>query len=159
MVLYIIIRIRGTADVRPEVKSTLSMLRLRQKFAASLYSSNLPGINGMLRTIENWATWGEIELDSLEELLRKRGRLLGDKPITDDWVKEKLNLPGIKELAENLLNEEIMYHKLEHIGVKPFFRLHPPKGGFKGSIKKHYKAGGELGYRGKAINNLVRKMI
>jgi len=159
MVLYAIIRIRGTVDVRPEVESTLSMLRLRRKFAASLYPSTLQGLNGMLKVIENWATWGEIELDTLEELLRNRGRLIGDKPITDDWVKEKLGLSGIREFAEKLLNEELMYHKLEPLGIKPFFRLHPPKGGFKGSIKKHYGAGGELGYRGKAINDLLKRMI
>jgi len=159
MVLYAIIRIRGTVDVRPEVESTLNMLRLRRKFAASLYSSTLQGINGVLKVVENWATWGEIELDTLEELFQKRGKLIGDKPITDDWVKEKLGLSGIRELAEKLLSEELMFHKLEPLGVKPFFRLHPPRGGFKGSIKKHYGAGGELGYRGKAINELLKRMI
>ena len=159
MVLYAIIRIRGTVDVRPDVEYTLNLLRLRQKFAASLYPSSLPGLNNMLKVVENWATWGEIDVDTLEELLRKRGRLLGDKPITDEWVKEKLGLSGIREFAEKLINEEIMYHKLEPLGVKPFFRLHPPRGGFKGSIKKHYGAGGELGYRGSAINELIRRML
>jgi len=44
-------------------------------------------------------------------------------------------------------------------GLKPYFRLHPPKGGFKGSVKKPYNAGGELGYRGSAINDLIMRMI
>jgi len=43
--------------------------------------------------------------------------------------------------------------------VKPVFRLHPPRGGFKGSIRKPYGAGGELGYRGAAINELIRRML
>ena len=42
--------------------------------------------------------------------------------------------------------------------VKPLFRLHPPKGGWK-STKKPFVRGGALGYRGKAINDLVRRMV
>jgi large subunit ribosomal protein L30 len=160
MPLYLIIRIRGTVDVRPEVEHTLYLLRLRQRFAASLYHSSLPGLEGMLQKIRDWATWGEIDRDTLIQLIRVRGRLIGDKPITDEWVQKNLGLyGGIPELADKLLSGEIMYHKLEDKGVKPFFRLHPPRGGFKGSIKRHYGDGGELGYRGTAINELVRRML
>lgn len=160
MPLYLIIRIRGTVDVRPEVEHTLYLLRLRQRFAASLYHSSLPGLDGMLQKIRDWATWGEIDRDTLIQLIRVRGRLIGDKPITDEWVQKNLGLyGGIPELADKILSGEIMYHKLEDKGVKPFFRLHPPRGGFKGSIKRHYGDGGELGYRGTAINELVRRML
>ena len=160
MALYAIIRIRGTVDVHPDVEKTLYLLRLRQKFAASLYPDSLPGLRGMLLKVENWATWGEINAETLEELIRRRGRLRGDKPITDEWIREKLGLEGgIRELSEKLVKGEILYHKLESYGVKPFFRLHPPRGGFKGSIKKHYKMGGELGYRGPAINDLIKRML
>ena len=160
MPLYLIIRIRGTVDVRPEVEHTLYLLRLRQRFAASLYHSSLPGLDGMLQKIRDWATWGEIDRDTLIQLIKVRGRLIGDKPITDEWVQKNLGLyGGIPELADKLLSGEIMYHKLEDKGVKPFFRLHPPRGGFKGSIKRHYGDCGELGYRGTAINELVRRML
>ena len=46
-----------------------------------------------------------------------------------------------------------------HLNLSPVFRLHPPRGGFKGSTKKPYSDGGELGYRGPAINELIRRMI
>jgi large subunit ribosomal protein L30 len=158
--LYIVVRIRGTADIHPDVERTLHLLRLRRKYAAALYHSSLPGLEGMLRKAENWATWGEIDRETLIELIRARGRLVGDKPITDQWLAENLGLyGGIPELADKLLSGELHYHKLEEKGVKPFFRLHPPRGGFRGSIKKHYKAGGELGYRGSAINDLVKRML
>ncbi len=160
MPLYLVIRIRGTVDVHPDIEKTLHLLRLRQRYAAALYHSSLPGIEGMLRKVQDWATWGEIERDPLIELLRKRGRLYGDKPLTDEWVARNLGLyGGIPELAEKLLAGEIHYHKLEDKGVKPFFRLHPPRGGFKGSVKKHYGVGGELGYRGSDINRLVLRML
>jgi len=158
--LYIVIRIRGTADVHPDIEKALDLLRLRQRFAAALYHGSLPGIRDMLRKVEDWATYGEIDRDTLIELIRKRGRLYGDKPITDEWVAENLGLyGGIPELADKLLSGEIHYHKLKEKGVKPFFRLHPPRGGFKGSVKKHYRVGGELGYRGPAINELVLRML
>jgi large subunit ribosomal protein L30 len=37
--------------------------------------------------------------------------------------------------------------------------LHPPTKGFKGKIKKSYSAGGELGYRGEKINELIKRMV
>ena len=159
MTLYAIIRIRGMSGVHPDVERTLYLLRLRQKYAAAIYHSSLPGIWGMLKRVENWATFGEVDKPTLVELIRVRGRLLGDKPITDEWVKVNLRLSGIEELADKLLAGEIHYHKLKSYGVKPFFRLHPPRGGFKGSIKRPYGDGGELGYRGSAINELIRRML
>lgn len=160
MPLYLVIRLRGTVDVHPDVEKTLYLLRLRQRYAASLYHSSLPGIQDMLRKVQDWATWGEIERDPLIQLLRTRGRLIGDKPLTDEWVSQNLGLyGGIPELADKLLAGEIHYHKLEEKGVKPFFRLHPPRGGFKKTIKRHYTNAGELGYRGSSINQLVIRML
>ena len=159
MPLYAVVRIRGLSGARPDVEKTLYLLRLRRRFAASIYHDSLPGIYGMLKKVENWATWGEIDRETLLLLLRRRGRILGDKPLTDEWVREKLGLSGLEELADKLLKGELHYHRLEEYGVKPFFRLHPPRGAFKNSIKRHYGDKGELGYRGSAINELLKRMI
>ncbi len=159
MSLYAIIRLRGRVDVPPDVKYTLRLLRLHKKFHCVLYPSTLPGIDGMLHVVKDWVTWGEIDYDTLVELLYKRGRIPGNKPLTDDYVEKVLGISGgIKELAKKLLQGEIMLHKLED-KIKPVFRLHPPRGGFKGSIKKPYGDGGELGYRGPAINELIKRML
>ncbi|ABM81151.1 50S ribosomal protein L30P [Hyperthermus butylicus DSM 5456] len=163
--LYAIIRIRGRVDVHPDVEYTLKLLRLHRKFHLVLYPSTLPGIERMIHKVKDWVTWGEIDRDTLVELLRRRGRISGNKPLTDEYVQEKLGLKGgIEELADKLLKGEIMLHKLYDKQkkiwiIKPVFRLHPPRGGFKGSIKKPYGAGGELGYRGPAINELIRRML
>ncbi|MCE4604094.1 MAG: 50S ribosomal protein L30 [Aeropyrum sp.] len=160
MTLYAIIRIRGTADLHPDLEKTLHLLRLRRRYVAAIYHSSLPGIRDMMRKVEPWATYGEIEVGTLEKLLRVRGRLEGDKPITDEWVSSVLGLEGgVGELAEKLVAGEIHYHRLADKGVKPFFRLHPPRGGFKRSIKRPYGDGGELGYRGVAINDLITRML
>ena len=159
MPLYVAIRVRGTVDASPEVSQTLYMLRLRRKFTATLYHSSQPGVLGMLKLAENWIAWGEINRDTLVELLRRRGRIVGDKPLTDGWVKENLGLNEVEELADKLLAGELYLNKLKNRGVKPFFRLHPPKGGFKSSIKRRYGDGGVLGYWGTDINKLLTLMI
>jgi len=44
--------------------------------------------------------------------------------------------------------------------TKPYFRLSPPRGGFeRKGIKTSFQRGGALGYRGKDINNLIKRMI
>jgi len=160
--LYAIIRIRGRVDVPPDVDYTLKLLRLHRKFHMTLYPSTLPGMQGMLSKVKDWVTWGEIDYDTLVEVLRRRGRIVGDKPLTDDIVDKYLApygiVGGIQALAKALIEGRVMLHKLDFI-IKPVFRLHPPRGGFKGSIKKPYGDGGELGYRGRAINELIRRML
>jgi large subunit ribosomal protein L30 len=60
-------------------------------------------------------------------------------------------------LAQALLEEKVKLKDLKII--KPVFRLHPPKKGFKRSVKKMFNDGGELGYRGPEINELLLRMI
>ena len=159
-----VVRLRGLADVAPEVERTLDLLRLRRRFACVVIDDR-ESYRGMLQVVKDWVTWGEIDRETLILLLRHRGRVPGDKPLTDEYVREKLGLQGgIEELADKLLRGEIMLHKLKDRArktwiIKPVFRLHPPRGGFRGSIKKPYGAGGELGYRGPAINELIRRML
>jgi len=54
-----------------------------------------------------------------------------------------------------LIGGKIKLKDLEKI--EPVFRLTPPSKGFK-SIKEHYPKG-DLGYRGKEINELLKRMI
>lgn len=166
MTLYVIVRIRGTADVPPRVRDTLKMLRLHKKFHAVLYPKN-PTIDGMLAIVKDWVTWGEIDADTLKQLILKRGRLPGNKRVTEEDLKRIFGVGSIDELVEKLLKGEILWHKYSD-KIKPVFRLHPPKGGFKGSIKlpfkektedRPYRVKGELGYRGKKINELILRMI
>ncbi|MFP3230128.1 MAG: 50S ribosomal protein L30 [Caldisphaera sp.] len=155
--VYAIIRIRGSSGLDPKVEKVLDILRLRRNFVSVLYAESLNGIKDILREGQSAITWGEINKETLVELIKLRGKIVGDKPITDQVIKEKLGLSGIEELAEKIINEEIHYNKLAEKGIKPFFRLHPPSGGFDLSIKKLYP-NGELGYRGKAINELILRM-
>ncbi len=154
--LYAIIRIRGRVDVPPDVETTLRLLRLTRKYTAVIYPKT-DSIDGMLNVVKDWVTWGEIRAETLKKLILKRGRAVGNKPLNEEKIKELFNI-SLDELVKALMEGRIFWHKLED-KVKPVFRLHPPKGGFKKSTKKPLGSGGELGYRGEAINELIDKMI
>jgi len=156
--LIAIIRIRGMTGVHPEVEYTLRLLRLTRKFTMSLYPAETPGLDGMLQKVKDWVTWGEIDKETLVEVLKKRGRAPGNKRLTEDYLKRVLGVESFEELADKIFKREIKLHKLED-KIKPIFRLAPPKGGFKKSTKRPYKDEGELGYRGEAINELIRRMV
>jgi large subunit ribosomal protein L30 len=156
MTLLLIIRLRGRSGTPPDVEHTLHLLRLTRKFHAVIYPDS-ESVKGMLEVVKDWVTWGEVDPKVLKELIIRRGRLVGDKPITNEDLKNIFNVSTFDELVEVLMNGKILWHKEPR--VTPVFRLRPPKGGFKRSIKRPYKASGELGYRGSEINELVKRMI
>lgn len=161
-----VIRLRGLADTSPEVEKTLDLLRLRRRNTCVIVEAK-PSIMGMLNVVKDWVTWGEIDADTLAELLRRRGRLVGDKPLTDEWLS-KYGWSSIEEFALAYVRGEVERLSCGDVEIsgkapcipklKPFFRLRPPTGGFR-SIKKPYNKGGDLGYRGPLINDLIMRSI
>lgn len=149
------IRIRGTVSASNEARETLRMLRLTNNNYAVLVD-NRPSFIGMIRTVENYITFGEPSKESVVSLLEKRGRLAGNKKLTDEYA-QKVGHKTLVELAEAVFDCRVEYWKLPNI--QPVFRLHPPTKGFKGKIKKGYGARGELGNRGDKINQLVNRML
>lgn len=153
--IYAVVRIRGSVNVKPKIKKTLRLLRLNRVNHCVLVRDT-PQYIGMLKKAKDYITWGEIEKNTLINLIRSRGRLMGDIKLTDDYIKENTDFNSIEEFAESLLKGDIEYKSLKN--VKPIFRLHPPYKGY-GGIKRPYSVGGALGYRGKDINTLLEKMI
>jgi len=131
------------------------MLNLKRNNYAVLID-NRPSFLGMLKTAQNFVTWGEVSKETIAELLRERGRLVGNKKLTDEYA-QKLGFKSLDELAEAIFNCKVEYWKLPD--VQPYFRLHPPAKGFRGKVKKGFGMGGELGYRGEKINDLLKRMI
>jgi large subunit ribosomal protein L30 len=151
--MYLVIRIRGTTGVKQGIASTLEMLRLNRISHAVLVAEN-PSYEGMLQKAKDYITWGEADLETVTELVEKRGRLVGGARITEEYLAENTDYSTFEELANALLNSEI---KAQDINMKPVFRLHPPRKGYKG-IRNSIKEGGSLGYRGEDINNLAKRM-
>jgi large subunit ribosomal protein L30 len=150
-----VIRVRGTISAPRPVRETLQMLNLTRNNYAVLIDDR-PSFVGMLKTAQNFVTWGEASKETVNELIKERGRLAGNKKLTDEYA-QKVGYKSLEALAEAVFNCKIEYWKLPN--VQPNFRLHPPTKGFKGKIKKGYAAGGEVGYRGEKINELIWRMI
>jgi len=131
------------------------MLHLTRNNYAVLID-NRPSFNGMLKTARNFITWGEPSREIVHMLITKKGRLVGNKKLTDDYA-QTASFKSLNEIAEAVSNCRIEYWKLPN--MQPVFKLHPPTKGFKGKIKKSYGTGGELGYRGEKINELIKRMV
>jgi len=131
------------------------MLHLTRNNYAVLIDDR-PSFVGMLKTAQNFVTWGEASKEIVNTLIKGRGILAGNKKLTDEYA-QKAGYKSLEELAEAIFNCRVEYWKLPK--VQPVFKLHPPTKGFKGKIKKGYGAGGELGYRGEKINELIKRMV
>lgn len=154
--LIALIRIKGTVKTDKEIKDTLYLLKLRKNNVLVIYEKN-DSILGMVKKVEPWIAWGEINKETLKALLLKRGRLVGNKRLNEEYIKEKMNM-DIDTLINKIFNGEI---KLSDIpNLKPFFRLKPPTKGFgRKGIKLPHSEGGAYGYWGEDINNLIQRMI
>ncbi|RLI26767.1 MAG: 50S ribosomal protein L30 [Candidatus Hecatellales archaeon] len=150
-----VVRLRGTVNVRSEVADTLAMLRLHKPNHATIIPAT-PTYLGMLQKAKDYLTWGEVSEETLARLLERRGRLQGNKPLTLEYLK-RLGFESFLSAAKALTSGKLTLKSFP--GLKPVFRLHPPSKGFKKTVKKAYQEGGELGYRGEKINELLERMM
>jgi len=151
----VVVKVRGTVRAQWETRETLDFLHLLHTNHAVLIDSR-PAYKGMLQRGNSYVTYGEPTKETVAMMLQKRGRLAGDKKLTDEYIT-KVGYKSIDDLAEAIVNCKVQFQKLPD--VQPLFKLHPPSKGYKGKTKKGFKAGGEAGYRGEAINELVKRMI
>ena len=149
-----VVRVRGISDIFREIKDTLKMLHLTRNCHATLID-NRPAYIGMLKKVKDYVAWGEVSKETIALLLRERGKITGDKKLNDEYAK-KNGYKSLDDLADALYSLKTEYTSLPDI--KPIFRLHPPRKGFKGKVKKSYAADGVTGYRGEAINTLIESM-
>ncbi len=103
-----VIRLRGSARIRRDVKETLNMLGLKRKHTLSVLPRT-DAILGMVKKVESTVAWGDID-----------------------------------EAMAGSLGGKIVH-------------LKPPVKGFR-AIKKPYPKG-DIGYRGKEISELIKRML
>jgi large subunit ribosomal protein L30 len=156
--LYFAVRVRGAPGMKRKILDTLKMLRMHKVNHGVLIWAT-KSYNGMLVKCKDYISYGEIDEKTLIRLLRVRGRVEGNKPLTEEYLKTLTNFKTFKELSKALLSGETQYREQDIYKIKPVFRLHPPRKGYRGSIKRHYSEGGILGYVGIYINELIHKML
>ena len=152
---YAVIRVRGQPDVNYDIEYTMKLLGINKVNHCAIVPENAV-TKGMLQKIKDYTTYGEINEEPLAKLIRVRGRLEGDKMITDEYLAENSDFKTVEELAKAIIENDYKMKDLEK--GKPVFRLHPPVKGYEGTTRP-YKNGGALGYRGDAINDLIARML
>jgi large subunit ribosomal protein L30 len=137
-----LIRIKGRTSLKKEIIETLNRIRLRKKYACVVIKPTKENL-GRVKFLKDFIAFGEINNETFEKLIEKRGKLI-DK-------SKKINIKEvIKKLGEGKSYEEL--------NLKPFFRLHSPRGGIDSKI--HFgKKKGVLGNNKDSINKLVEKML
>ena len=151
---YLVIRIKGQADVPYWANTTLRLLKLEKKYRAIILPVK-ENTDGMLQKIQHFVSWQEVDLQTTKELLDKKGRRSGYKKITTEDISES----GFKtndELATSLSEGKISMTKIKPL--KPWFALSPPRQGFKRSTKRLYGQKGILGHN-KELTTLVKRMM
>ena len=151
-----IVRVRGDLKKSKEVRDTLKMLKL-YKVNSCVVGTNTDSFNGMINKVKDLVTWGEIDQETFKTMLTKRGKVMGNKFLTEEYLKGKT-----KTDFEGFSKDFFEFKKeIKNIpGVKPFFRLKPPTKGFdRKGIKKPFSVGGALGYMKDKINDLIRRML
>jgi len=150
--MYAIVRLRGGVNTRPEIKDTLKMIHLHRVNHCVVVPEN-PHYRGMIQKVKDYVAWGEVDEGSLAMMLEMRGRLSGNRRLTDQYIREITSYNNVKEFAAAVFKGDV---SMKDVGIKPIFRLHPPRKGHRG-IKKTVKEGGELGYH-ESIKDLIFKM-
>jgi large subunit ribosomal protein L30 len=109
---------------------------------------------GMLRRVKEEIAWTKADAGIVKELLEKRGRKTGYKPITKTDIPKEYK--SIDDLAKAIAANKVAMSKLE--GIKPWFALSPPRGGFKRKTKTQYAQNGVLGEDGE-LAEIVKRML
>ncbi|AGN25835.1 50S ribosomal protein L30 [Candidatus Methanomassiliicoccus intestinalis] len=152
---FAVIRVRGHKNINKDIEDTMNMLRLTRINHCVIIPENAV-MKGMLQKSKDFITWGEVSEETLAKMIKVRGKLMGDKPIDDEYVSQNSQFSSVDEFAKSVVNDEVKYASLKD--VKPIFRLHPPRQGYE-AVKKDVKTHGSLGYRGASINVLIEKML
>ena len=152
---YAVIRVRGQPDVSYDIEYTMGLLGVNRVNHCAIVPENA-STKGMLQKVKDYTTYGEINAETLAQLIRVRGRLSGDRMITDEYLAANSEFKTVDDLAKAIIENDYRMKDVE--AAKPVFRLHPPVKGYEGN-KRSFKNGGALGYRGEAINDLIARML
>lgn len=128
---YLVVRIKGTVNIPHWAQTTLDGLNLDKRFRATIVPES-PEYLGMLRRVKEVVAWTKADTGIVKELLEKRGRKAGYKPITKSDIPKEYR--SIDELASAIAENKVAISKIE--GLKPWFALNPPREGFKRKDRK-----------------------
>jgi large subunit ribosomal protein L30 len=147
------VNLRGTVNIPRPVKETLANLKVRNRFNATLLKENETTL-GMLNRAKEHLAWAEAEEALVEKLLESRTQVMNGNTL--EGVLKSAKAKNLSGLAKSITDGKVDFRKLKD--VRPYFRLHPPRGGFSRSTRRLYDQGGVLG-NNPELMNLIEKML
>ena len=115
---YAVIRVRGQPDVNKDIAYTMDIMNLTRVNHCVVVPEN-DVMKGMLQKAKDYITWGEINESTLTDMIKVRGRLSGDIPVTDEYLAKNSEFQTVEEMAKALLSD----YKVKDIEeMKPVFR-------------------------------------
>ena len=154
MGLILVVNLHGSINSSAPVRKALNELRVARKFSASVVPDDAPTV-GMLRLCKDYVAWAPVGEDLLADLLSKRGMVSTSRPL-DQAALKGLGFNDHKALAAHIIKEQKRLSAVP--GVLPYFRLAPPKGGFRRSLRRQSTEKGTLGSNPN-LDEIVRRMI
>jgi large subunit ribosomal protein L30 len=105
MAAIAVVRVRGHARIRWDAVETMKMLRLTRPNHCVLLPMNVT-TKGMLQVVKDYVTWGEVNHETIGELLKTRGEIVGGDRLTDKHVKANSEFASIPALAKAIEKSE-----------------------------------------------------
>ena len=122
------IRVRGITQIHSDIAKTLTQLRLYRKNYCYVFPNN-PTYEGMIRKAKDYITWGEIDEETYNLLVQKKGE----------------EFKGDEQDAKGLIpsNDFVTINGK----IKKFFRLSPPKADLRKKESSIHTQTAAPGYR------------
>jgi large subunit ribosomal protein L30 len=152
--LLLVLNLHGVINSPGPVRRALEELKVVRRFSASVVPGD-PSTLGTLKLCKDHVAWAPIDADLLATLLKKRGMVSATKAL-DSALLKRMGYRDYEDLAVKMVKEEIRLSAVE--GLRPFFRLASPRGGFKRSMRRAFSEEGLLGSNPK-LSELVRRML
>jgi large subunit ribosomal protein L30 len=154
MGLLLVVNLHGSINSSAPVRKALTELWVAKKFSASVVTDD-PATVGMLRLCKDYVAWSPIDQGLLGDLLKKRGMVSATKTLDQARLKD-LGFKSHEDLAAKMVKDQVRLSAVK--GVLPFFRLAPPRGGFKLSLRRQSTERGTLG-NNPTLDGIVRRML
>jgi large subunit ribosomal protein L30 len=154
MGLILVVNLHGQINSSAPIRKALTELWVAKKFSATVVPDDAQTV-GMLRLCKDFVTWSPVDEELLGDLLRKRGMMSSTRSLDQAALKE-LGFKSYDDLEVKMMKDQTRLSALS--GVLPYFRLAPPKGGFKRSLRRQTTEGGLLGKNPK-LEGVVRRMV
>lgn len=154
MGLILVVNLHGAINSASGVRKALEELKVLRKFSASVVTDDANTV-GMLKLCKDRVAWAPVSADLLSTLLKKRGMVTETKALDAASLK-KLGYSSYDDMAAKMVKEQVRLSAVA--GLRPFFRLAPPKGGFKHSMRRQFSERGMLGSNPN-LEEAVRRMV